>query len=212
MLKINEIFLTIQGESTYAGYPCVMVRLTGCNIRCTYCDSSFAFFEGEERETEMLLEDIGRYLCKLICITGGEPLLQKDVFPLMSALIKKDFTVLLETNGSLSIQDVPKKVIKIMDIKTPDSGFESSNLYENIRYLTGHDEVKFVICSRSDYLWAREKLEEYHLESKCTILFSPAWGKLSLGLIARWIIEDKIHVRLQLQLHKMIWPESQRGV
>ncbi len=212
MLKINEIFLSIQGESTYSGCPCVMVRLTGCNLRCTYCDTEFAFYEGEERQVEDILMQIEEFRCSLVCITGGEPLMQADVFPLMDASIRRGNTVLLETNGSLSLENVPDKVITIMDIKTPDSGCEGHTLYDNIRFLGKGDEAKFVICSRHDYLWAVRTMRKRHLGSICTVLFSPAWGLLDPGLLANWIIEDRVPVRFQLQLHKMIWPGEKRGV
>jgi len=211
MLKINEIFLGIQGESTYAGRLCVMVRLTGCNLRCRYCDSQFAFYEGEERGIRDLLKEIGRYRCSLVCITGGEPLLQNDVLGFMNALLEGGYAVLLETSGSISLKEVPGNVIKIVDIKTPDSGFDKVNMYENLRYLSSRDEIKFVLCSREDYLWALQKLKEYDLQSRCTVLFSPAAGLLEPEILAAWIIEDEIDVRLQLQLHKMIWPGRERG-
>jgi len=212
MLKINEIFLGIQGESTYAGRLCVMVRLTGCDLRCRYCDSQFALYEGEEREIRDLLKEIGRYRCRFICVTGGEPLLQKDVLVFMRLLLRSGYTVLLETSGSVSMKDVPGDVIKIMDIKTPDSGCDKFNMYENLHYLTSRDEIKFVLCSRSDYIWALQKLKEYDLRSRCTVLFSPAAGLLEPGILAAWIIEDQVDVRLQLQLHKAIWPGKERGV
>ncbi len=212
MLKINEIFLSIQGESTYSGCPCVMVRLTGCNLRCTYCDTEFAFYEGEERKVDNILKQIEEFGCNLVCITGGEPLNQADVFPLMDACIRCGYTVLLETNGSFPLKGVPEGVMKIMDIKTPDSGCEGHTLYENIRLLRKGDEAKFVICSRNDYLWAVRTMREHHLDSICTVLFSPAWGRLSPELLANWIVEDRMPVRFQLQLHKVIWPGRKRGV
>ncbi|MEW5807438.1 MAG: radical SAM protein [Acidobacteriota bacterium] len=212
MLKINELFLGIQGESTYAGCLCIILRLTGCHLQCAYCDSQFAFFEGEERTVEQVFDEIQLMGCKLICITGGEPLLQKDLPTLVNLLINNGYTVLLETSGSLSVEKIPREVIKIMDLKTPGSGMEANNLYRNIGYLGEHDEVKFVLSSREDYVWAKRKIHEYDLEKKCKVLLSPVLGRLDPSLLAQWIIEDKVDARLQIQIHKIIWPGRESGI
>lgn len=213
MLKINEIYKSIQGESSQAGLPCVFIRLTGCNLRCTWCDTEYAFYEGREMTVDAILsavEPFGRI--PLVEITGGEPLLQKEVYPLMDALLQKGYMVMLETAGSLSVKNVPQAVIKIMDMKCPGSGEESRNLYENLQYLTLRDEVKFVILDRKDYEWSRDLLNRHGIPGKAHVLFSPVFDKLGLQDLARWILEDQLPVRLQTQLHKMIWSKDAIGV
>ncbi|MDI6801450.1 MAG: radical SAM protein [Thermodesulfovibrionales bacterium] len=211
-MRVCEIFTSIQGESTYAGLPCVFVRLTGCNLRCAYCDTTYAYDEGIEMSENEIVEKVREHGIKLVEITGGEPLLQKDVLHLMTALFDSGFTVLLETNGSVSIKDVDKRVIIIMDIKTPKSGmFEEMDLM-NLKHLKPHDEVKFVVMDREDYEWVVEFIKDYGLAEKCKILLSPAFGMLSSESLSKWIIEDKLSVRLNMQLHKYIYGHDKRRV
>lgn len=212
MLKICELFLGIQGESTYAGCPCIFIRLTGCNLRCVFCDTQYAYEEGTEWDIATVLKALWKYPFKLACITGGEPLLQKKVYDLMKVLDEKGYHILLETNGSIPLGDVPPQVIKIMDLKTPGSGELIKNCYENISHLRKHDEIKFVLCSFDDYLWAKEKMDEYKLDTICHVLLSPAWGILNPAELAEWMLKDGVHARLQLQIHRIIWPIKARGV
>lgn len=212
MLKVNEIFRSIQGESSHAGLPCVFVRLTGCNLRCRYCDTEYAFYDGKQMTVEQTIEGIDRYGTRLVEITGGEPLLQEEVYSLMNGLLGKGYRVLLETGGSLSIKNVPKAVIKIMDLKCPGSGEESKNDYDNINHLAAADEVKFVLLDRKDYEWSRDILRRHSLNQKCHVLFSPVYDKLNLKDLAGWILEDRLAVRLQTQLHKIIWGKDTIGV
>jgi 7-carboxy-7-deazaguanine synthase len=212
MLKINEIFKSIQGESSHAGLPCIFVRLTGCNLRCTYCDTEYAFYEGKEMSVADVVKAVEGCGISLVEITGGEPLLQKEVYPLMQALLEKKYTVMLETGGSLSLDEVPKTVIKIMDLKCPSSGEEPRNHYANLGQLTFQDEVKFVIQTREDYDWCKKILIEYSIPEKTQVLFSPVYEKLGLKDLAKWILEDNLRVRLQTQLHKVIWSKDAIGV
>ena len=212
MLKVNEIFRSIQGESSHAGLPCVFVRLTGCNLRCRYCDTEYAFYDGKQMTVEQTIEGIDRYGTRLVEITGGEPLLQEEVYSLMNGLLGKGYRVLLETGGSLSIKNVPKAVIKIMDLKCPGSGEESKNDYDNINHLAVADEVKFVLLDRKDYEWSRNILRRHSLDQKCHVLFSPVYDKLNLKDLAGWILEDGLAVRLQTQHHKIIWGKDTIGV
>lgn len=214
-MKVCEIFASIQGESTYAGLPCVFVRMTGCNLRCVYCDTAYAYEEGREMSEDEILKAVSSYGINLVEITGGEPLLQRDVLSLMERLIDNGFTVLLETNGSENIQDVDKRVTIIMDIKTPKSGmFERMDLM-NLKYVKPDDEIKFVVIDREDYEWVRNFIKDYGLidglANKCKILLSPAYGSLSPEDLSKWIIEDRLPVRLNLQLHKYIYGDK-RGV
>ncbi|WP_333654716.1 radical SAM protein [Dissulfurispira sp.] len=207
-MKVCEIFASIQGESTYAGLPCVFVRMTGCNLRCVYCDTTYAYEEGREMSEDEIIERVKSYGIKLVEITGGEPLLQKDVLSLMERLIDNGFTVLLETNGSENIQDVDKRVVIIMDIKTPKSGmFERMDLM-NLKYIKPDDEIKFVVIDREDYEWVRNFIKDYGLidglTNKCKILMSPAYDTLLPEDLSKWIIEDRLPVRLNIQLHKYI--------
>ncbi|MCC6865365.1 MAG: 7-carboxy-7-deazaguanine synthase QueE [Ignavibacteria bacterium] len=212
-IKINEIFYSIQGESTKAGLPCVFIRLTYCNVRCVYCDTEYAFFEGTDYLIEDIINDVKKFNCKLVEVTGGEPLFQRNVHQLMKKLCDEGFEVMLETGGSLPIKNVDKRVKVIMDLKTPYSGMEKKNRYENLKYLKTTDEVKFVIGSREDYDWAKEKINEYDLTIKVQqVLFSPVFEKVENIELANWILEDKLNVRLQLQLHKYIWEPETRGV
>jgi len=213
MLKINEIFYSIQGESTKAGLPCVFVRLTYCNIRCVYCDTEYAFYEGVDRTIEDILVEVESFGCKLVEITGGEPLVQENVHTLMKELCDRGYEVLIETGGSLPIETIDKRVKVIMDLKTPYSRMEHKNRYENIKHLKPADEVKFVIGSKEDYLWSKELTERYDLVNKVEqVLFSPVFDKVENIDLANWILEDKLKVRFQLQMHKYIWHPQTRGV
>ena len=212
MLKINEIFKSIQGESSHAGLPCIFVRLTGCNLRCTYCDTEYAFYEGKEMSVADVVKAVEGCGISLVEITGGEPLLQKEVYSLMQALLEKKYTVMLETGGSLSLDEVPEAVIKIMDLKCPSSGEEPRNHYANLGQLTFQDEVKFVIQTREDYAWSKKILHEYSIHKTAQVLFSPVYEKLDLKDIAKWILADNLPVRLQTQLHKVIWSKDAIGV
>ena len=212
-LTVNEIFFSLQGESTWAGLPCVFVRLTACDLRCTYCDTTYAFKEGKRRSLSDVVAAALAFDCPLVEVTGGEPLLQPAALPLMSALCDAGRTVLLETSGAHDISRVDPRVHRIMDLKTPGSGEAARNLWTNIEHLAPRDEVKFVISSREDYEWAREKTRRYDLSRRVNaVLFSPVFGRIEPADIARWILEDKLPVRFQLQMHKHIWEPDRRGV
>src|SRR5215468_4452503 len=212
-LTINEIYHSIQGESTWLGQPCVFVRLTFCNLRCNYCDTEYAFYEGKKQTLQEIVDAVATFRCSLVEITGGEPLLQKDVLPLMSMLCDAGHTVLLETGGAHDISRVDPRVHRIMDLKTPDSGECHRNLYTNLDHLTMRDEVKFVIGSRGDYEWSREKLREHRIHERCgTVLFSTIFSRIEPVRVVEWLLEDKLPVRFQLQMHKYVWPPAQRGV
>ncbi len=201
-MKICEIFPSIQGESSMVGIPMLFIRLTGCNLRCSYCDTKYAYEKGYEASVQEVLKSIRKSNLRYIAITGGEPLLQAEVYWLMEALLK-DFNLLLETNGSLSIEKVPHGVKIVLDIKTPGSGMSHKNLLENLRFLKAEDEVKFVITNRDDYEWAKNFIRTHTFKAK-EILFSPAFGILSANTLAKWILEDTLPVRLNLQIHKFI--------
>jgi 7-carboxy-7-deazaguanine synthase len=212
-LTINEIYHSIQGESTWAGQPCVFVRLTFCDLRCNYCDTEYAFYEGKKRTLRDIIEGVTDFGCRLVEITGGEPLLQKNVLPLMTMLGDAEHTVLLETSGAHDISPVDPRVHRIMDLKTPGSGEVERNLWSNIDHLTLRDEVKFVIGSREDYEWSREKVLRLQLTKRChAVLFSPIFGRIDPREIVEWILADRLDVRFQLQMHKFIWTPNQRGV
>ena len=212
-LTINEIYFSVQGESTWAGLPCVFVRLTFCDLRCTYCDTEYAFYEGKKRSLGEIVDDVLAYDCPLVEITGGEPLLQRNALPLMAMLADADRTILLETSGAHDISAVDPRVHRIMDLKTPGSGEVERNLFSNIDYLTSRDEVKFVIGSREDYEWSRTQLRDHRLAGRCrAVLFSPIFGRIDPREIVEWILADKLPVRFQLQMHKFIWTPTQRGV
>lgn len=211
-LKINEVFFSIQGESTHAGRSCVFVRLSACNLRCSWCDTEYAFYEGKEQTFDALLEQIKCYQCNLIEITGGEPLLQKEVLQFMALLADAGYEVLLETGGHMDISQVDNRVQRIMDIKCPGSGESEKNLWSNIEFLTAKDQLKFVISSMEDYNWAKEIIGQHNLSSICPILFSPVFGQLDNQKLAEWILEDHLDVRYQLQLHKYIWHPQTKGV
>jgi 7-carboxy-7-deazaguanine synthase len=213
MLRINEIFHSIQGESTFAGRPCVFVRLTGCDLRCSWCDTPYAFTEGRARTVEDVVGEVSSYGCDLVEITGGEPLLQEDVYPLMERLVGAGCTVLLETGGQRSVARVPDAVVKVLDIKCPGSGESQTTDWENLARLGLRDEVKFVIASRSDYEYARQVMVRHDLGSRCgAVLFSPAWGAVDAKDLAAWVLTDRLPARVQLQLHKLIWGPDVRGV
>jgi len=212
-LTINEIYESIQGESTWAGLRCVFVRLTFCDLRCNYCDTEYAFYEGKKRRLPEIIEEVLAFACPLVEITGGEPLLQKNVLPLMTALCDAGCTVLIETSGAHDISTIDPRVHRIMDLKTPGSGECERNLWSNITYLERRDEVKFVIGSREDYEWSRDRVREHDLAVLCgTVLFSPIFGRIEPREIVEWIIADKLPVRFQLQMHKFIWDPKQKGV
>jgi 7-carboxy-7-deazaguanine synthase len=212
-LTINEIYLSVQGESTWAGLPCVFVRLTFCDLRCNYCDTEYAFYEGKKQSLSEIVETVLGHHCPLVEITGGEPLLQKNVLPLMTLLADAGRTVLLETSGAHDISAIDARVHRIMDLKTPGSGEAAKNLFSNIAHLTARDEVKFVIGSREDYEWSRAQLREHRLNERChAVLFSPIFGRIDPRQIVEWILADQLPVRFQLQMHKFIWTPTQRGV
>ena len=211
-LVINEIFHSIQGESSYAGQRCVFIRLTYCNIRCTYCDTEYAFNNGEEKSIDEILKLVKEYNCPLIEVTGGEPLFQPNVHELLAALCNEGYEVLLETGGSLPIEKVDRRVRKIVDIKCPSSGMMKKNHWENANSFAHSDEVKFVIGNREDYDWAKKQITEYRLTEKCDVLMSAVFGALEPVEIAKWILEDRLNVRFQLQMHKYIWHPETRGV
>ena len=212
MLEVTEIYKSVQGESTYMGLPCIFIRLTGCNLRCVWCDTTHAFHNGEKLSILQIIDKVKSYDIKLVEITGGEPLLQKEVFPLMESLLKNEFKVMLETSGSLAINNVPAKVIKIIDLKCPGSGEENKNLWENLNHLTPTDEIKFVIADKADYEWSKKVLQDYELDKKVPVLFSPVFEKLKLKDLTEWILEDNLPVRLHTQLHKYIWDQKTIGV
>lgn len=212
MLRVNEIFHSIQGESTFAGLPCVFVRLTYCNLRCVYCDTEYAFYEGSDMSVSEIVEKVKSYNCKLVEVTGGEPLMQDEVHDLMKKLCDEGFAVMLETGGSLAIDKVDTRVKIIMDLKTPFSKMEHKNRYENLEFIKPNDEIKFVIGSKDDYDWCKEIIEKYDILKKCVVLMSPVFGAVDNAGMAKWILDDSLGVRFQLQMHKYIWHPETRGV
>jgi 7-carboxy-7-deazaguanine synthase len=213
VLTINEIFHSIQGESTHTGRPCVFVRLTACDLRCSWCDTPYAFTEGSKMSLNAIVSQVEQYGCDLVEITGGEPLLQRDVYPLMEQLLDAGCTVMLETGGHVSIRDVPARVIRIVDVKCPGSGEAARMHWENLELLRAQDEVKFVIRDRADYEYARGVLARHRLADRtAAVLFSPVHDVLPAKDLAGWILEDRLPVRLQLQAHKFIWSADTRGV
>ena len=213
MLTVNEIFHSIQGESTYAGCPCVFVRLTACDLRCRWCDTPYAFHEGSKMSVDEVVADVEARGCDVVEVTGGEPLLQPDVYPLMQRLLDSGKTVLLETGGQRSIANVPAGVIRIMDVKCPGSGESDKNDWNNLSNLTPRDEVKFVIADRADYEFARDVVRREGLPERVNAVhFSPVHGELAPQLLSQWVIEERLPVRVQLQLHKYIWSPDTRGV
>jgi len=211
-LKINEIYYSVQGESTHAGRPCIFIRLTYCNLRCSYCDTEYAFYDGKDMEITYIMSEIKRWDCNLVEVTGGEPLFQDECIDLLNELVNSNYEVMLETGGSLSISDVPKKVVKIVDFKCPSSGMVKKNLWSIVDDLQAHDEVKFVIGNREDFDWAKDRITEYSMDKICTLLFSPTFGEINPQQIVEWILAENLPVRMQLQMHKMIWSPEEKGV
>jgi 7-carboxy-7-deazaguanine synthase len=211
-VKVTEIFLSIQGESSFAGRPCAFVRLTECNLRCVWCDTAYAFSGGVEMSIDEVVDRVGAFGVPLVEVTGGEPLLQEEALPLMARLADLGFTVLLETGGSLPVARVDPRVVKIVDLKCPGSGESEANLWENLEWIRPPDEIKFVVAGRSDYEWARGVIRERALDRKAALLMSPVHGAVDLEALAGWILEDRLPVRLQLQMHKQIFGADRRGV
>ncbi len=211
-VRINEIFYSIQGESTLAGLPCVFIRLTYCNLRCTYCDTEYAFHEGDWHTFDDIINEVKSFNCNLVEVTGGEPLLQENVLPLLAQLCDAGFEVMLETGGHMDISRVDKRVKRIMDLKCPSSGEADKIFWPNLEYINVNDQVKFVVGSREDYQFALETIKKYTLEEKCPVLISPVFGAIDLEELAGWILQDKLAVRFQLQMHKYIWAPEKRGV
>lgn len=212
MLRVNEIFHSIQGESSFAGLPCVFVRLTGCNLRCVWCDTAYAFHDGRPMSVDEVVAAVERYRCPLVEVTGGEPLLQPETPDLLRALLARGYRVLLETGGSLPIDGLPDGVVRIVDVKCPGSGEAERNHWPNVDLLKGSDEVKFVIADRADYEWAARQVRERELARRCAVLFSGVHGDLDAGELGRWVLEDGLPVRVQVQMHKILWPGVERGV
>jgi 7-carboxy-7-deazaguanine synthase len=213
LLTINEIYISIQGESTYAGRPCVFVRLTACDLRCSWCDTPYAFHEGGKRSLDDILAEVERLGCPLVELTGGEPLLQEGVHALMESLLSRGHRVLLETGGHRSTERVPEAVVTILDVKCPGSGESHRNEWSNLERLRPHDEVKFVLKDRADYDFAREVLAKFQLDSRVSAIhFSPVHGVLDPKVLSEWVLQDRLPVRVQLQLHKYIWDPGARGV
>lgn len=204
-LRITEIFLSLQGESASVGWPTVFVRLTGCPLRCQYCDTTYAFHGGAWQSLEQVLAQVAAYGVRHVCVTGGEPLAQKACLPLLRALCDAGHVVSLETSGAIDVAGVDPRVIKVVDIKTPGSGEEARNRWANLSLLTAQDQIKFVLCNRADYDWARGIVAQHHLTERCTVLFSPSQEQLPARELADWIIADRLPVRFQLQLHKILW-------
>jgi 7-carboxy-7-deazaguanine synthase len=212
MLTVNEVFLSIQGEGSRAGRPCVFVRLAGCPLRCVWCDTAYAFREGTPREEEELLAELRRFSPRLLCLTGGEPLAQPDAFPFVTRLLDEDWEGVVETSGHVPLGPLDPRAVAIMDVKTPGSGESQRMEWANLDRLRGADEVKFVIDGRADYEWSRDVVLGRSLAERGTVLFSPVHGALDPGTLGRWILEDRLAVRLQVQLHKYLWPGGTRGV
>lgn len=211
-LRLIEVYASVQGESTWAGLPCVFVRLAGCNLRCTWCDSTHTFTGGQHHSIDAVVDRAGAFGIDMVEVTGGEPLAQRQAIPLLQRLVDRGHTVLLETSGSLDIAPVPDGVHIIMDLKPPDSGEVDANRWENLALLTATDNLKIVLASRRDYEWAREVVRTRGLEDRLPVLFSAVWDRLPLEELSGWLVEDRLRVRLQVQLHKVIWPPDTRGV
>lgn len=209
-LRVSEIFHSLQGESTRVGLPTVFIRLTGCPLRCTWCDTTYAFAGGDTLTLATILDRVAAFDCRMVCVTGGEPLAQSNCLMLLSALCDAGYSVSLETSGALDIAAVDPRVARIIDIKAPDSGESAKNRWENLATLRPADELKFVLASRTDYDWAKSVLAGRHLTEKCPVLFSPVWDSLPAAQLAEWILQDRLPVRFQLQLHKVLWG-TERG-
>ena len=207
-LRITEIFLSLQGESRTVGVPTVFVRLTGCPLRCQYCDTAYAFYGGESRSLDTILAQVAGYKVHHVTVTGGEPLAQKACQSLLTRLCDAGYAVSLETSGAIAVEEVDSRVSRVVDIKTPGSGEVSKNRFENIPHLTAHDQVKFVICDRADYDWAKQITEEHDLAERCEVLFSPSAQQLPARELADWIVADRLPVRFQIQLHKYLWGDE----
>jgi 7-carboxy-7-deazaguanine synthase len=210
-LVVNEVFFSIQGEGTRAGRPCVFVRLTGCPLRCTWCDTAYAFYEGQRREIDEVVAEVEAFPARLLTLTGGEPLAQGDAFPLVTRLADRGFEVLVETSGHVPIEKLDPRAVAILDVKAPGSGEAGRMHPQNLDRLRAQDEVKLVLADRADYEWARERVRDPRLRG-ATVLFSPVHGRLDPGELGRWILDDGLPVRLQVQLHKVLWPGVERGV
>lgn len=211
-MRITEIYQSIQGESSYAGLPCIFIRTTGCDLRCRWCDSEFSFYGGEQMTIEEILAKTAQFPARLVEVTGGEPLLQKETPALTRALLERDYTVLIETGGHRDLSVLDARVIKIMDIKCPASGENEKNLWSNLDHLTDRDEIKFVIADRFDYEWARDLIRTHKMESRFRLLISPVHASLSPQSLVEWMLADGLQARFQLQLHKLIWSAETRGV
>jgi 7-carboxy-7-deazaguanine synthase len=207
--RITEIFYSLQGESRTVGLPTVFVRLTGCPLRCGYCDTEYAFYGGEKRDVSDIVAEVLSYNPKYVCVTGGEPLAQPGCIPLLTALCDEGLEVSLETSGAMDVSSVDTRVVKVMDLKTPASGEESKNRYDNIGFLTAQDQIKFVIVNKTDYDWAKAQLAEHDLIDRAEVLFSPIHGELEPAQLAEWIIDDNLPVRMQIQMHKYLWGDAQ---
>ena len=210
-MKVCEIFASIQGESTYAGIPCTFIRMTGCNLRCSYCDTAYAYEEGTELEEDEIIEKVESNGLKTVEITGGEPLLQEDVFSLAKRLLDDGYRVLIETNGSCDVREIDSRAVIVVDIKTPGSGMSDTVFLSNLDYLAQKDEIKFVITDRTDYEWSKKFVTEHSLIGRCTILFSPAFGTLDPRELSKWILADRLEVGLNIQVHKYIYGPETRG-
>jgi 7-carboxy-7-deazaguanine synthase len=211
-MLVTEIFHSIQGESSYTGLPCVFVRLTGCPLRCTWCDTSYSFYDGTQMTTEAVLERVRQYDCRLVEVTGGEPLHQPEVRPLIQALCDEGYDVLIETSGAVNVSGVDPRARLVMDVKCPGSGMSDRMDWNNLERLRRQDEVKFVINDRADYEWAVSIVQRHQLTSRCTVLFGPVFGRLEPRRLAEWILTDRLQVRFQVQLHKYVWHPDMRGV
>jgi 7-carboxy-7-deazaguanine synthase len=211
-MRVTEIFHSIQGESSFAGQPCIFIRLTGCPLRCAWCDTEYAFYGGNEQSMEDILGKVESYGCRLVEITGGEPLAQSDAFPLITKLCERGYDVLIETSGAIDTAAVDMRAHVILDVKCPGSGMSDRMHWPNLDRLSMKDEAKFVLADRVDYEWARQVLERHELATRCTVLMSPVFGSLDPRQLAEWVLADRLPVRLQLQLHKLIWAPDMRGV
>jgi len=211
-MRLTEIFYSIQGESSFIGRPCVFIRTTACNLRCVWCDTAYSFYGGEEMSLEDIMKRVASYGCKLVEITGGEPMLQKEIYELSDLLLAADYTVLIETGGSLDLSKLDPRIIKIVDLKCPGSGEVGRNYWPNLDILQPHDQIKFVIKDRTDYDWTLQVVRQYHLDARFHLLFSPVFNEMALRPLAEWMLADRIQAQLQVQLHKFIWSPETRGV